>query len=53
MHYTIAIFSEIEKNNQIQEIRKKYDPSYNFIKPHIGLVYYFDKNLLTNKSILF
>ena len=43
MPYTIAIFPEFSEYEQIQKIREKYDPSYNFIKTHIALVYYFSE----------
>lgn len=44
MNYTIAIFPKIEdkkESDKINIIRKKHDPSYKFIKPHVALVYYF------------
>jgi len=43
MPYTIAIFPKFNKNKQIQQIREKYDPSYDFIDTHIALVYYFNE----------
>jgi 2'-5' RNA ligase len=39
--YTIAIFPEFKEIEKINSIRKKYDTSFSWLKPHIALVYYF------------
>ena len=43
MPYTITIFLQFEGLSKINSIRKKYDPFYKQIKPHLTLVYYFNK----------
>ncbi len=52
MYYFLAHFPKIDFS-QINEIRKKYDPNYGFIEPHITLVFPTDasigkENLLTH-----
>ncbi|MBS3094613.1 2'-5' RNA ligase family protein [Candidatus Pacearchaeota archaeon] len=49
MNYTIAIFPEFNEMDKINSIRKKYDPLYNWLKPHIALVYYFKEKPTTEK----
>jgi len=49
MNYTIAIFPKFAGIDNINSIRKKYDPSYDWLKPHIALVYYFKEKPLTKK----
>lgn len=36
---TIMIFPQFDNEEIIQGIRKKYDPLYHLIKPHITLVF--------------
>lgn len=58
MPYTITILLKFKEVTKINSIRKKYDPFYKQIKPHLTLVYYFDKkpstesinNLIKNVS---
>lgn len=49
MNYTIAIFPKFEGIDKINSIRKKYDPSNNWLEPHIALVYYFKEKPLKGK----
>lgn len=49
MNYTVAIFPEFEGIDVINSIRKKYDPSYAWLGPHIALVYYFKEKPLVGK----
>ena len=41
MVYVIVIYPNLEDDSKIQELRKKYSPYYNVIKPHITLVFPF------------
>ncbi len=43
----IHIFPKFENMNLLNSIRKKYDPLFNFIKPHITIIFPFDSNLST------
>lgn len=47
---TIMIFPEFENINIIEKIRKKYDPLYNLVRPHITIVFPF-QNELTNTEL--
>ena len=49
MNYTIAIFPKFKGIDKIDSIRKKYDPSHNWLKPHMALVYYFAEKPTTKK----
>ncbi len=49
MRYTIAIFPQIKGITKINSIRKRYDPTYTQLKPHIALVYYFKKKPSSQK----
>ena len=44
------IFPEFEKMEIIDEIRKKYDPLANFVRPHITIVFPFE-NQMSNHDI--
>ncbi|RNB69628.1 2'-5' RNA ligase family protein [Brevibacillus panacihumi] len=46
----IHIFPDIEQVELIQSIRKKYDPLYTFIPPHITLVFPFESEI-TNTDL--
>ena len=41
MVYAIVIYPSLEDDSKLQELRKKYSPYYNVIKPHITLVFPF------------
>jgi 2'-5' RNA ligase len=43
MPHTIAIFPKFDGLDKVSSIMKKYNSSCNDLKPHIALVYYFDK----------
>jgi len=49
MDYTITIFPKFKAIDKINSVRKKYDPLYNWLKPHIALVYYFTERPTTKK----
>ena len=42
---TIMIFPEFENIDNINDIRKKYDPLADLVLPHITLVFPFDSEL--------
>jgi 2'-5' RNA ligase len=42
---TIMIFPQFENINIINEIREKYDPLANHVRPHITLVFTFESSL--------
>ncbi len=42
---TIMIFPQFDNINAIDEIREKYDPLANHVRPHITLVFTFESNL--------
>lgn len=42
---TIMIFPQFNNENIIEAIRKKYDPLYNLVKPHITLVFPFQDKI--------
>ncbi len=42
---TIMIFPQFNNENIINAIRKKYDPLYNLVKPHITLVFPFQDKI--------
>ena len=42
MTYAIVIYPKIEDDSKIQNFRKKYDPYFRLIKPHITLVFPFE-----------
>ena len=42
---TIMIFPEFKNINIIDELREKYDPLANHVRPHISLVFTFESNL--------
>ncbi|MCM1991871.1 2'-5' RNA ligase family protein [Oceanirhabdus seepicola] len=42
---TIMIFPQFDNVNIIDEIREKYDPLANHVRPHITLVFTFESNL--------
>lgn len=44
---TIMIFPQFENINIIDEIRKKYDPLANHVRPHVTLVFTFESALST------
>jgi 2'-5' RNA ligase len=44
---TIMIFPQFENINIINQIREKYDPLANHVRPHITLVFTFESNLET------
>lgn len=43
------IFPKFENGQIIDEVREKYDPLANHVKPHITLVFPFDSNIETNE----
>lgn len=45
----IMIFPEFENGKIIDEVREKYDPLSNHVKPHITLVFPFDSDIETNQ----
>lgn len=47
---TIMIFPEFKNINIINDIRKKYDPLADLVRPHITLVFPFDSEL-TNEEL--
>ncbi|WP_250160200.1 2'-5' RNA ligase family protein [Caloranaerobacter azorensis] len=49
MKRSIIIFPKFRNIEKIQEIRKKYDPLYNCIKPHITVVFPFESNIKTEE----
>jgi 2'-5' RNA ligase len=44
---TLMIFPEFENINIINELRQKYDPLANHVRPHITLAFTFESNLTT------
>ena len=42
---TIMIFPDFEQMEIIESIRKKYDPLYQLVKPHITVVFPFDMDV--------
>lgn len=50
MYYFLAHFPKIDYS-QINEIRKKYDPNYSYIDPHIALVFPIDSSFGEQKLI--
>lgn len=46
---TIMIFPEFKNIEKINEIRKKYDPLYNHVRPHISIVFTFDSEITTEE----
>ncbi|MGG3887396.1 2'-5' RNA ligase family protein [Brevibacillus panacihumi] len=50
MERAIHIFPELEQVDLIQSVRKKYDPLYTCISPHITLVYPFESDI-TNTDL--
>lgn len=46
---TIIIFPQLENINIINEIREKYDPLANHVRPHITLVFTFESSLTSIK----
>lgn len=49
MRRTIMIFPELEDGNPIDLIRKKYDPLYKCVRPHLTLVFTFESRLTTDE----
>ncbi|WP_242863234.1 2'-5' RNA ligase family protein [Caloranaerobacter ferrireducens] len=49
MKRSIIIFPKFRNLEKIEEIRKKYDPLYNCIKPHITVVFPFESNIKTEE----
>lgn len=47
----IVIFPQFNNVRLINEIREKYDPLFNYIAPHITLVFPFESNIPTNELI--
>lgn len=47
----IVIFPEIKNMKGIHEIREKYDSLYNYIAPHITLVFPFESEISTEEMI--
>lgn len=47
---TIMIFPEFDNMDVIDEIREKYDPLANFVRPHITIVFPFEMNI-TNEEL--
>lgn len=45
MKRTIMIFPHFENMNIIDQIRSKYDPLAQYVKPHITLVFTFESDL--------
>jgi 2'-5' RNA ligase len=41
MVYAVVIYPELKDDSKIQEFRKKYDPQFKLIKPHITIVFPF------------
>lgn len=46
---SILLFPQFENAALIEEIRKKYDPLYKFIRPHITLVFPFESEYLQDE----
>ncbi|MTI68343.1 MAG: 2'-5' RNA ligase family protein [Firmicutes bacterium] len=46
---SIIIFPKLNNIEKIEDIRRKYDPLYNCIKPHITLVFPFESNIKTKE----
>ena len=49
MKRTIMIFPQFENMNIIDQIRSKYDPLAQYVKPHITLVFPFECNLTVDE----
>lgn len=47
----IVIFPKFSNSEFIDEIRKKYDPLYNFIAPHLTLIFPFQSELTKTELI--
>jgi hypothetical protein len=41
MAYAVVAYPDLEDESKIQEFRKKHDPYFQLIKPHITLVFPF------------
>jgi 2'-5' RNA ligase len=39
--YAIVIYPDLDDNTKIQSFRKKYDPNFHLIKPHLTIVFPF------------
>lgn len=46
MVYCIVIYPTLKDNSKIQLLRKKYDPTFQLIQPHITLVFPFPETEL-------
>ncbi|MEI5906321.1 2'-5' RNA ligase family protein [Bacillus spongiae] len=46
---SICIFPSLENGNEINKLRRKYDPLHDLIPPHITLVFPFISNLSSNQ----
>ncbi|MTI69814.1 MAG: 2'-5' RNA ligase family protein [Firmicutes bacterium] len=46
---SVIIFPKFNNIEKIEDIRSKYDPLYNCIKPHITLVFPFESNIQTKE----
>ncbi|MDP5274940.1 2'-5' RNA ligase family protein [Chengkuizengella axinellae] len=49
MQRAIHIFPQLQNISLIERLRKKYDPLYGFIPPHITLVFPFESEIPTQK----
>lgn len=52
MQYGIVIFPSKEIQDEANAYRKRYDPKYSLIPPHITLKYYFEMDLDTRDNIV-
>lgn len=48
MQRAILILPEFENNHLIEEVRKKFDPLYGLVPPHITLVFPFESEIRTS-----
>ena len=51
MRYAVVIYPELEDASKIQELRRKHDPYFDVIEPHITLVFPFpetDRDVVVN-----
>ena len=49
LNRAIVIFPQFNNIRVINEIREKYDPLFEYIAPHITLVFPFESNILSNE----
>lgn len=49
MKRAVVLFPKFNNIDTINNIREKYDPLYNYIAPHITIVFPFESDLTTNE----